>query len=113
MEVSLRVLWNPCGKFCLIRVSCQVSNTCNALGSLVRSLKPKADRVEDDDGDDDDEQSEEEDMMSMVKDLIENKKGFRASSAATSEAFFTEKHIMPSIRRLLLKDASQDHYYAM
>lgn len=52
-------------------------------------------------------------MMIMVKDLVKNEKRLCASFAATSEASFTEKYIMPSIRRILLKDASQDHYYAM
>lgn len=52
-------------------------------------------------------------MTCMIKGQFKNKKGFRASSAASSEASFTEKYIMPSIRRFLLKDASQDYNYAM
>ncbi|CEJ03097.1 hypothetical protein RMCBS344292_17087 [Rhizopus microsporus] len=102
--------------------------TCNALKSVARSLKPKLDRtpieavvyckteagrIEDDGNDNDDEESEEEDMMRTVNGQFKNEKGFRASSAATSEASFMEKYIMPSIRRFLLKDASQDHNYAM
>ncbi|RCH92438.1 hypothetical protein CU097_011328 [Rhizopus azygosporus] len=95
--------------------------TCNALKSVARGLKPKLDRTpveaavycKTEAGRTEVDEESEEDMTCMIKGQFKNKKGFRASSAASSEASFTEKYIMPSIRRFLLKDASQDHNYAM
>ncbi|KAI8063357.1 uncharacterized protein B0P05DRAFT_623423 [Gilbertella persicaria] len=52
-------------------------------------------------------------MMSMVKDLAEYESRFRACIAYNSEASFTEKHIMPAIRRLLLQDETDDLCYAI
>jgi hypothetical protein len=52
-------------------------------------------------------------MMSMVKDLVRYEKQHRACISNSSEATFTEKYLASAIRRVLLKDASQDLLYAM
>ncbi|EIE76288.1 hypothetical protein RO3G_00992 [Rhizopus delemar RA 99-880] len=52
-------------------------------------------------------------MMSMVKGLARHESQFRACIADVSEASFTEKHMMPAIRRVLLQDESKDIVYAM
>ncbi|KAG1054755.1 hypothetical protein G6F46_006305 [Rhizopus delemar] len=49
----------------------------------------------------------------MVKGLARHESQFRACIADVSEASFTEKHMMPAIRRVLLQDESKDIVYAM
>ncbi|KAG2211172.1 hypothetical protein INT47_006291 [Mucor saturninus] len=51
--------------------------------------------------------------MSMVKDLIKHETQFRASVANSSEASFTEKYLMPAIRRVLLEKSSKNILYAL
>lgn len=52
-------------------------------------------------------------MMNMVKGLVRHESQFRACIADASEISFTEKHMMPAIRRVLLQDGSKDVIYAM
>lgn len=52
-------------------------------------------------------------MMSIIKDIVRQKKQYRASIADTYEATFTEKCVISVIRRILLKNASEDLHYAM
>ncbi|KAI9264609.1 hypothetical protein EDC94DRAFT_640275, partial [Helicostylum pulchrum] len=67
----------------------------------------------DEDDEDDEDNDDEDDMMSMVRDLAKNKKKYRASAASSSEATFTDKHLLPAIQRVLLRGASEDVTYAM
>ncbi|KAG0820448.1 hypothetical protein G6F16_012642 [Rhizopus arrhizus] len=77
--------------------------------------KNKADEGGDDSEEEEKEVEEEgkEAMMSMVKDLVRHEKQNRATISNSSEATFTEKYLASAIRRVLLKDASQDLLYAM
>lgn len=51
--------------------------------------------------------------MGMIKDLVREKKQYRASIANNSEAVFTDKCLLAAIRTLLLKNADKDLYYAI
>ncbi|KAG1515116.1 hypothetical protein G6F52_009758 [Rhizopus delemar] len=108
------------------------SNTRKALKSIACSTKPKVDRApakavvyckdkadegdNDDDNDNDDSEEEgegQEAMMGMIKDLVRYEKQHRACISNSSEATFTEKYLASAIRRVLLKDVSEDLSYAM
>ncbi|RCI02561.1 hypothetical protein CU098_011934, partial [Rhizopus stolonifer] len=107
------------------------SDTRNILKSLSGGMKPKiirapakaviyckkeADEEENDDDDSGEEEKEDEEkevMLSMVKDLVKNMKEYRASAANNSEASFTDKYLTPVIQRVLLKNASEELYYAL
>lgn len=52
-------------------------------------------------------------MMGMIKDLVRYEKQHRACISNSSEATFIEKYLASAIRRVLLKDASEDLSYAM
>ncbi|KAG0781374.1 hypothetical protein G6F21_011679 [Rhizopus arrhizus] len=105
-------------------------STRKALMSIASGTKPKIIRAPakavvycknkaDEGGDDSEEEEKEveeegkEAMMSMVKDLVRHEKQNRATISNSSEATFTEKYLASAIRRVLLKDASQDLLYAM
>ncbi|KAG1274970.1 hypothetical protein G6F66_012870 [Rhizopus arrhizus] len=81
--------------------------------------KNKADEGDDDEDNDNDDSEEEgegegqEAMMGMIKDLVRYEKQHRACISNSSEATFTEKYLASAIRRVLLKDASEDLSYAM
>ncbi|KAG1493131.1 hypothetical protein G6F46_009374 [Rhizopus delemar] len=120
-------------------IKCFDNKTRKALKSVASGTKPKincapaqavvycknkADEGDDNDGDNDDNDSEEEGeeekkeegklaMMSIIKDIVRQKKQYRASIADTYEATFTEKCVISVIRRILLKNASEDLHYAM
>ncbi|KAI8988913.1 hypothetical protein BDB01DRAFT_719540 [Pilobolus umbonatus] len=46
-------------------------------------------------------------MMSMIKNLVRHEIQLHACVANISEVSFTEKHLMPVIRRVLLQDTSK------
>lgn len=51
--------------------------------------------------------------MNMVKYLVRHQSQSHARVPDASEASFTEKYLMPVIRRVLLQSASKDIIYAM
>ncbi|KAG0782212.1 hypothetical protein G6F17_011432 [Rhizopus arrhizus] len=115
-------------------INCLRILTREALKSIASSTKPriirapakavvyckdKADEGDDDEDNDNDDSEEEgegegqEAMMGMIKDLVRYEKQHRACISNSSEATFTEKYLASAIRRVLLKDASEDLSYAM
>jgi patatin-like phospholipase/acyl hydrolase len=47
----------------------------------------------------------------MIKDLVKHEIQYRISIPSTSEATFSEKFIMPALRRVLLQDTTDDLIY--
>ncbi|KAG1244331.1 hypothetical protein G6F63_015227 [Rhizopus arrhizus] len=58
-------------------------------------------------------EKEKKPVMGMIKDLVRHEKQHRATISNSSEATFTEKYLASAIRRVLLKDTSEDLSYAM
>ncbi|GAA5803102.1 hypothetical protein HPULCUR_008577 [Helicostylum pulchrum] len=71
---------------------------------LFRKFRKRSIAAYDEDDEDDEDNDDEDDMMSMVRDLAKNKKKYRASAASSSEATFTDKHLLPAIQRVLLRE---------
>ncbi|KAI7899592.1 uncharacterized protein BX663DRAFT_576921 [Cokeromyces recurvatus] len=106
-------------------------STRKALRSIASRMKPRFERTpakavvyckneadkeekeEKEENEENEENEVKEDMMSMVKYLVRHESQFHACVANTSKASFTEKHLMPVIRRVLLQDASKDILYAI
>lgn len=59
------------------------------------------------------EVSKEESMFRMVKDIAKNMLSSSARIAGSSEASFSEKYVMPAIRRVILENTSDNIVYAL